>query len=79
MERICPGCRGKGVIECPVCGGSGVVVKRRGVVGEIGLRSLREECHTCQGTGKLLCEMCGGVGKILVRELDSRKRKRGGF
>ena len=78
MERICPGCGGKGTIKCPVCGGDGVV-KKRGVAGELGLRSLREECRACQGTGRLLCEMCGGVGKILTGGPRSRRRGWWGF
>ncbi len=37
----------KGVLECDICNGSGVV-------------SIK--CDECFGGGKLVCEACGGTG-----------------
>ena len=69
MVKICIGCRGKGTIKCPVCGGSGGVRKRGIIIRDVGIRDAglgqSGECQSCQGTGKILCKMCGGVGKLL--------------
>ena len=54
MPSKCDECKGtgkltteKGVVECDICNGSGIV---------------QTKCPDCFGGGKVVCEACGGTG-----------------
>ena len=55
--RICPGCKGKGKIRCPLCNGRGMLPKRDNMLETM-------TCNACDGVGEILCKLCGGVGKV---------------
>jgi DnaJ-class molecular chaperone len=62
MLKICPNCKGKKTLKCPLCGGDGTVAKK---VHPLASRFENQiECPHCHGVGKVVCEICGGMGVI---------------
>jgi len=69
-SEMCSACggsgtdRSKGKRVCPVCNGSGQVVRSHGVM------RFSSECGTCSGTGQIggVCSACGGSGSLPAQE-----------
>jgi DnaJ-class molecular chaperone len=56
-STLCSRCEGTGIIDCPECDGSGVIV---------GLGS----CGRCYGAGEIVCPSCHGSRTEIVGERD---------
>jgi hypothetical protein len=54
MSQACPTCKGKGVVKCGHCSGTG---KNPGWVAS-------GNCPTCKGLREIRCPNCQGKGKI---------------
>lgn len=62
--KVCPKCKGKSVITCSRCSGSGQNPETPGSI-----------CHACQGKGVVQCPTCGGKGTVGRKNIsDNRKR-----
>ncbi|MFA4986860.1 MAG: hypothetical protein WC712_09775 [Candidatus Brocadiia bacterium] len=59
---LCSDCHGSG--KCSVCGGSGLIEKRRGVM---------SACTVCRGNG--VCNVCNGTGREKCHDCDDGKIK----
>ena len=58
IQVICPECKGKGKVPCPVCReDSKNIVDCRD-----DKESQEKECPECGGTGEVLCTACMGGG-----------------
>lgn len=49
--RRCPECRSFGIIDCPVCRGTGRDPRNEDI-----------DCTYCRGTTTIKCNICGGAG-----------------
>lgn len=49
--RRCPECSGFGIIDCPVCRGTGRDPRNEDI-----------DCTYCRGTTTIKCNICGGTG-----------------
>src|SRR5690554_5294605 len=56
IEQECSYCKGKGIIGCSRCAGSGLVTKKN-------IFNIVEyfECERCEGNGRLTCPTCEGT------------------
>jgi hypothetical protein len=59
----CPNCKGKGVLRCEHCGGSGREQYVDGYYASGEERVKTGNCAHCYGQGNIQCEACGGEGK----------------
>lgn len=57
--QTCNLCRGKGIIACPVCAGSGVIIS----TGQFNAKEYRS-CERCQSKGYITCHVCDGEKEI---------------
>ena len=73
---ICPHCRGSGaddpddVSSCPVCGGSGTVIKKQQLAPGF-VQQFQTQCNQCKGEGRIktsTCHVCRG--DALVDHID---------
>lgn len=58
--QTCNLCRGKGLITCPACTGSGVIISSSGQFNTKEYRS----CERCQSKGYITCYVCDGKKEI---------------
>lgn len=61
IQVICPECKGKGKVPCPVCAGNNKDSKNI-VDYRDDKDSQEKECPECGGTGEVLCTACMGGG-----------------
>ncbi len=58
VKRRCHRCRGMGRSPCPICNGSGEVIKSRDIHG----KPIMGRCEGCFGLKNTRCTVCGGEG-----------------
>ncbi|MBI5598418.1 MAG: hypothetical protein HY890_01620 [Deltaproteobacteria bacterium] len=57
MAGPCPGCKGTGAVNCPICEGSGLDPKAAETTFDA------PECNYCDGLGEIPCPDCDGAGE----------------
>lgn len=60
LNRRCHRCNGSGEAPCPICFGSGRVLKGRDRLGKPNM----ERCDGCLGRRTTKCSFCGSVGFV---------------
>ena len=66
--RRCPECRGFGIIDCPVCRGTGRDPRNEDIDCTYCRGTGRDprnediDCTYCRGTTTIKCNICGGTG-----------------
>ena len=61
IQVICPKCKGKGKVPCPICN-KDKEVKENIVDSNNKQNNKEKECKVCNGTGEVLCTACMGGG-----------------
>ena len=61
IQVICPKCKGKGKVPCPICN-ENKEVKENIVENNNKQDNKEKECKVCDGTGEVLCTACMGGG-----------------
>jgi DnaJ-class molecular chaperone len=59
-QEVCLGCRGRKVVNCPECKGTGRVRSSYFTIDG----TMR--CPTCEGSGKVWCPDCDGKGFVIL-------------